>query len=94
MHSLIEGFREWSEGCACHDVLSDLDMHEKELLKYCSNGECLDECVLKGLRAPEMAAGDWQRVLDKLLGIQLRCRALRPRVLRCCGGWHGLDTGA
>ena len=86
VHSLIEGFTKWCEGCPCHDVLAELNPTEKQILKHCAVDDHCGECVLKGLRASELAAGTWRDVFEQIMVIRLRCRASHPHALKRLGG--------
>ena len=79
LHGVVALFQQWAEACPCHwspeeftaeqlrawaRLCRDLDISEQE-------GPHID-CPLRGLRAPELAAGDWRFVLNHLVAVCLQ----------------------
>ena len=86
LHSLSQ----WCDGCSCHEhVLVDHSRFRREhsLRRLCSKGTC----PLKGKRAPEMAAGQLERVLFQLEQASLVHLAVeRPGVSE--EGWNTITS--
>jgi len=77
IHSVLEGLRQWSESCPCHACMDELTLQEaRDLLALRRQLQLPDTdgvkyaCPLAGLRAAEMAAGDWQAVGEKFYNVQ------------------------
>eukprot|EP00959_Pyramimonas_sp_CCMP1952_P401806 8419145-Pyramimonas_sp.AAC.1 len=70
LHSIAEGLREWSESCPCHYDLLQLSRADRDAVGDIVRGAQTDcqwrcaACPLRGLRAPELAAGSWEDTLD------------------------------
>lgn len=77
-HSVLEGFRIWSEGCPCHDCIKQLSKNDQKELAALRKVGILNDgdglafvCPLAGLRAPEMAGGEWKGVLANLHAVSI-----------------------
>ena len=72
LHTVLEGLAEWAKGCICRDFLRGFNADAARAFAQTLRdmGLLFDgigfKCPLEGLRAPELAAGDWRVVLDKL----------------------------
>ena len=63
----------WTEACPCHqDRLADPALTSSKI--------CGAQCPLKGLRAPELAAGTLHSLLDSLFNISLGSLLLSPEL--------------
>lgn len=74
LHHALSSFAEWCESCPCHwglrhqshDFLSAFTGLQTEAGADTQFDGAHYQCPLAGLRAPELAAGDWRRVLDDM----------------------------
>ena len=74
LHNVLMDFQVWCESCPCHfDVknLARAELREFSRLQHEpglsseTDGPCYG-CPLKGLRAPELAAGVWRQIFADL----------------------------
>ena len=74
-HGAVGAWGGWTQACPCHGFLSQLDDEQKNALRHwrracnLTEGDGLDfTCPMAGLRAPEMAAGEWRQVFETIYG--------------------------
>ena len=59
LYDLVRSCFQWAEGCPCHSHLEKSDVSKQVRQRW-------DNCPLRGLRVPEICAGDFFQVFQKL----------------------------